>query len=262
MEPSFIHKTDALALCFYLFAGMVIFFILGRYANKIFYPKKDDDKEGPGPLTGALFALFGFILAFTFSMSGARYDNVRSVFVDESNDIGTAVLRADLYPDSVREAFRKDFKEYLEARIALYSNVADTSLIAQSKQRGATASARLWKRAMDQSRQPNMLIPSNLMVPALNAMFDRGSSREAILNTAVPDLIVYMLFILGLVSSFVAGLVIRSAIRFRDWIVIVCYFIFASFIVYITLDLGRPMRGIIRVHTSEQTILNLREMFK
>ncbi|HTQ65561.1 MAG TPA: hypothetical protein VMI12_12240 [Puia sp.] len=262
MKYSFIHQTEALTLCIYLFFGMIIFFILGRFANKIFYPKKNDDKEGAGPLSAALFALFGFILAFTFSMSGTRYESVRNIFVDESNNIGTAILRADLYPDSVRDAFRADFKEYLEARISLYSDLSDTALSNQSKQRGVAAAASLWKRAIQQSKLPNTFIPSGQMVPALNAMFDIGTKRETLLRTAVPDLIIYMLFILAMVSSFVAGLVINTAVRLREWIVIICYFLFAAFVIYITLDLGRPLRGLIRVQNSEQTILDLRQMFK
>src|SRR6476660_1691436 len=126
MDNSLIHTTDALVLCIFLFIGMILMVALGRYAGKIWRKEEDEPKGGVNSLLAALFALFGFILAFTFGMSGSRYENVRNVIVEEANDIGTAVLRADLYSDSIRNEFRADFKKYLEARIAYYDNVTDT----------------------------------------------------------------------------------------------------------------------------------------
>jgi hypothetical protein len=233
---------------------------LGRYAGKLWRKEEEEPRGGVNSLLAALFALFGFILAFTFGMSGNRYDNVRNITVQEANDIGTAVLRADLYPDSVRNAFRTDFKTYLEARIAYYENVADTILFYKAKEDAAKAAGALWSRVMQQSKLPNMLIPSNNMIPALNSMFDIATTRDVALKARVPDVIVYMLFILALASSFIAGFT-SLAIRHKDWIVVAGFALLSSMIIYITLDLGRPLRGIIKSDVGEQAILDLRKMF-
>jgi hypothetical protein len=260
MDNSLIHTTDALVLCLVLFVGMIAMVGLGRIAGKIWRKEDPEPRGGVNSLLGALFALFGFILAFTFGMSGNRYETVRNVTVQEANDIGTAVLRADLYPDSVRYAFRSDFKNYLEARIAYYNNVADSVLFMKAKSDGEKAANALWTRAMQQSKLPNMLIPSNSMIPALNAMFDIATTREVTLIARVPDVIVYMLFILALASSFIAGFT-SASIRHKDWIVITGFALLSSMIIYITLDLGRPMRGIIKAEMGQQAILDLRKMF-
>jgi hypothetical protein len=60
-------------------------------------------------------------------------------------------------------------------------------------------------RATRQSKLPNMLVPSNQMVPALNAMFDIAQTREIVLKSKVPDLIVYMLFVCVLSTCFIGG---------------------------------------------------------
>jgi len=239
---------------------MILMVALGRIAGKIWRKEEDEPKGGVNSLLAALFALFGFILAFAFGMSGSRYENVRNVIVDEANDIGTAVLRADLYSDSVRDAFRADFKKYLEARIAYYDNATNMALLDKAKEDAAKAGGDLWARAMQQSKLPNMLIPSNNMVPALNAMFDIATTREVILKARVPDVIVWMLFILALASSFIAGFT-SLAIRHKDWIVVTGFALLSSMIIYITLDLGRPMRGIIKAEMGQQAILDLRKMF-
>src|SRR3954471_14723837 len=258
MDDSFIHTTSALALCIFLFIGMMIMVALGRYAGKIWRKEEGQPKGGVGSLLAALFALFGFILAFTFGMSGNRYENVRNVIVEEANDIGTAVLRADLYSDSIRNAFRTDFKKYLEARIAYYDNVRDTVLWYKAKEDAAKVAEALWSRAMQQSKLPNMLIPSNNMIPALNTMFDTAKKVELTLYARVPDLIVYMLFVLALVTSFIGGFT-STGIRPKDWIIVVVFAILFSMVTYVTLDLGRPLRGIIKANIGLQAFTDIRD---
>ena len=260
MDNSLIHTTDALVLCILLFIVMITMVALGKIAGKIWRREEGEPKGGVNSLLAALFALFGFILAFTFGMSGSRYENVRNITVEEANDIGTAVLRADLYSDSVRDAFRVDFKKYLEARIDYYNHVKDTVLFTKAKADAAKAADALWARAMQQSKLANMLIPSNQMIPALNAMFDIATTREVILKARVPDMIVWMLFILALTISFIGGFT-SSSIRHKDWIIVAGFALLSSMIIYITLDLGRPMRGIIKAEMGQQAILDLRKMF-
>jgi hypothetical protein len=47
----------------------------------------------------------------------------------------------------------------------------------------------LWSRAMQQSKLPDMLIPSSQMIPALNSMFDVATTIEVTLYARVPELI-------------------------------------------------------------------------
>ena len=70
MDNSFIHTTDAFVLCIFLFIAMITMVALGRIAGKIWRREEGEPKGGVNSLLAALFALFGFILAFTFGMSG------------------------------------------------------------------------------------------------------------------------------------------------------------------------------------------------
>ena len=135
METSFIHRTDALTLSLMLFVAMVILVPLGSIAGKAWRQNETDSNGGVNSLLSALFGLSAFILAFTFGMSASRYSNVRDIITEEANDIGTAVLRSDLYSDSIRDAFRADFKNYIDARLSFYDHVTDTTLFMQAKKR-------------------------------------------------------------------------------------------------------------------------------
>ena len=226
--------------------------------------RKDADltiRDGIGSLRGAVFGLFAFILAFCFSMSGNRYDTVRKIFIEESNNITTAIYRADLYSDSLRTAFRADFRQYVDARIDLYSDLRDIPAYIKKLENMNHIFERIWQRTTEESKKPNMLIPTNNMITALTNMNDVANTREVMLRTSVPDVIIYTLLILALFSSFTAG-VTSSNLRFREWVIIICFAFFTSLVIYMTLDLGRPMRGIIKADRSQQAIVDLQKMFQ
>lgn len=255
MENSFIHSTDALILCLLLFIGMLLMVQLGRIIAKNW---KQDESESKGIsfLLTAIFGLWAFILAFTFGMSATRYTNVRDLIIEEANNIGTASLRSNLYSDSVNDAFRTDFRKYIDARLSYYEYATDKDSLNKAKLEAEKARTDLWQRAAQQSKLPNMLIPSNNMIPALNNMFDIATTIEMTLYARVPDVVIYMLFILGLVTSFIGGYASKD-IRENDWIIIVAFALFSSMVTYITLDLGRPMRGIIKGNIGVQAIMEV-----
>lgn len=258
MDYSLIIKTSAITICIILFAGMILFFVAGRLVRTKWSLSETETKGGVAMVQSALLGLFAFILAFAFSLSGNRYDYVRTVMIDESNAIGTAVLRTDLYADSVRRAMRHEFKIYIDARISMYKNLHDTSSIKNAIRNAGVAGMHIWDLAVSESRKPNMLIPSNQMIPALNEMLDIGSKRHLLLQTSIPDIIVYMLLILALASSFLAG-VTSLRVDGRDKLIILFFIFFSSIVIFITLDMGRPLRGAIRADVAEQAILHVRQ---
>jgi hypothetical protein len=261
MAHSFIFKTDALVLSLILFFGMIVMVILGRLSCRRWNKEESEPKGGVSSLFGALFALSGLILAFTFGMSGSRLEKVRNVIESEANDIGTAVLRSDLYADSVKAGFRADFKDYLEAVIAFYENAADIKKLYKAKEDAQRVADKLWARAAQQSKLPNMLIPSNQMIPALNSMFDIAQSREIILKSRVPDLIIYMLFICVLATCFIGGFT-SGTFHPKEWIIVAGFSIVTAMVVYTTIDLSRPLRGIIKDDAGKRAIIELRKMFE
>ncbi len=262
MEFSLLHRTDALVLCILLFFAMVIMVPLGRMAGRLWkHEGEHEPKGGVSSLQGALFGLSAFILAFTFGMSASHFNNVRDVISEEADDIETALLRSDLYPDSIRNEFRIDFKKYIEARVSYYNTVTDTAAFNKARREVASARESLWARAVYEFWQPDMLTASNNMIPALNNMFNIATTIEIALYARVPDLIIYMLFILALVTSFIGGFT-SSAIRRKDWIVVIVFALFSSMVTYITLDLGRPMRGIIKADVGIDAINNLNNSLK
>jgi hypothetical protein len=260
MNYSLFFRTDASILSLILFAGCVFMVRLGRFIrNKFFQKDQQESKGGVNSLLGALFGLWGFILAFTFGSSATRFDNVRSMMVDESNAIRNAILRVQTFPDSLRSGFREDLKNYLQARID-YNNATDLETLNTAKEEARRLGNSLWSRTAQISPLPNMGIICANMFLTLSGMFDLASKRDAMLSSGVPEPVMYLLFFLALVISFIGGFT-TPVIGTKEWVVITGFILLACIIIYITLDLGRPMRGLIRPDVGQERIEQLQKMF-
>jgi len=261
MNYSLFFRTDASVICLILFLACIFMVLLGKFIrNKFFQADQQESRGGVSSLLGALFGLWGFILAFTFSNSAARFDNVRNIMVDEANITRNTILRAKTFPDSIGNILRTDLKDYVEARIAYYNNATDPDKFNKAKEDAEAAGRRLWETTVKASTLPNMTITCSNMYASLTGMFDVAARRDALLLSGVPELIIYMLFFLALTISFIGGFT-TPVIKTKEWVVIGGFILLACILIFLTLDLGRPMRGFIKPEVGQERIVKLRELF-
>ena len=262
MKISFLLETDAWVIALILFIVMITFTILGvRIASARKKRSPAVGIEGKVADTNYLTGLFFFLLAFTFGMSGSRYDVRRNVIVQEANIIGTAILRADLYNAEERLRFRKDFLEYVECRIAYFEAGANVEKIIAAQQAAEEISKRLWTRAMKLSADQSNHHATLLMTSSLNEMIDITTTRFAGEKAKVPESILWMLFTLSIINSFFSGYTSTLKGKF-DWLVEVGFCLLVSLVILFTLDIDRPRRGFVTLDATSQTIVDLRNHFK
>jgi len=260
MHYSLFFRTDASILSLILLAACIFMVRFGRFVrNKFFRTDQQESKGGVNSLLGALFGLWGFVLAFTFGNAASRFDNVRSMMVDESNAIRNAVLRVQTFPDSLRGGLKEDLKNYLQARID-YNNSADLEKLNKAKEDAQKFGNSVWSKTARISALPNMGIICANMFATLSSMFDVASKRDATLSSGMPELVMYLLFFLALVISFIGGFT-TPVIGTKEWVVITGFILLACIIIYITLDLSRPMRGLIRPDVGQERIEQLQKLF-
>ena len=262
IDESFLVSVQPWRLGVGLCVIMIICIYFGRRLG-LWRLKNSTEKDETSSSTAmsAMMGLLAFILAFTFGMSSGRFDARRTVIVNEANAIGTALLRADLYPEPHRTALRNDFEKYLEARILYYEYKAEIDYVYGARAAAKVIGGRLWKRVTDLSKQPAFELESRLMVPALNDMFDLSTTRLIGELARVPNSIVWMLFVLSWTSAFFLGYM--SARKGPiDWYLTTGFCVLTSVVIYITLDIDRPRRGFIQLNTSHNAMLELRENFR
>ncbi|HMS65308.1 MAG TPA: hypothetical protein PKD83_08670 [Ignavibacteria bacterium] len=260
MNISLFYSTDTWLISLILFLLMLIAIYSGVKLAKLTKVSQSQD-EADNNFNNAIYGIMGLLLAFTFSMAGSRFDSRKKVIVQEANCIGTAILRADMYPDSVRVLFREDFKKYLEERINYFDAHRDIAKVMESLNSAEIYSANLWERATSLSKNPVFFAQTNQMIPALNEMFDIANERLNDELYKLPDAIIGMLFIVILFASFLLGFSSISKGKF-EWYTPYYFSFIVVMIFYIILDLDKPRSGLINMDESQKSITALREMFK
>ena len=96
-----------------------------------------------GAIDGVVFALFGLLLAFTFSGAGTRFDHRRELVVSEANAIATAYARVDLLPADAQPEVRELYRGYVEARLATYRKLPDIRAFLAEYDRSVALHARI-----------------------------------------------------------------------------------------------------------------------
>ena len=83
-------------LCGGLFLGLLLMMEAGRRLGvRRLAADPEGARAGIGAVEGAVFALLGLLIAFTFSGAASRFDDRRHLVAEEANAIGTAWLRID-----------------------------------------------------------------------------------------------------------------------------------------------------------------------
>ncbi|MEI9934968.1 MAG: hypothetical protein WDM71_08990 [Ferruginibacter sp.] len=257
---SILYEINLFVFAVILFAAILIIHILGVRIGTYRREKNPASvADGIGPLETALLGLLSLLLSFTFSMSASRYDARRTAIVTEANDISTAILDADLYPDSIRIDLRKDLEQYLDERINYYQYSDEKDIVA-SLLKTQSIHLAIWKKVAGLSHDPSNIVRSYHMIPALHDIAAAAVSRDALRVARVPYTIIWLLIILVLLGSFVIGYAKKQ--RKNDWVMLSIYAVMTVITLFTILDLDNPHNGLITTHRTHTKMEEVRDMFK
>ncbi len=219
-------------------------------------------RTGTGAVEGAIFALVGLLIAFTFSGAATRFDTRRDLVVQETNAIGTAYLRLDLLPASAQPALRDLFRRYLDARIETYRKLPDIQAAKAELASSTALQGEIWTQAIAAGQitgaSPDAI---KLLLPALNEMIDITTTRT-MATVMHPPLVIYlMLAILTLASALLAGFGMAGG-KTRNWLHTLGFATVMGVAVYIIIDIEYPRLGLVRVDAFDQSLVELRASLK
>ena len=251
MMLSYSSILIAVAQCVAMLVCLEVGYRLGRYHRRDGKPHDE-----VSVVEGAIFALFGLLLAFAFAGSLARLDTRRELIVHETNAIGTAYLRIDLLPAAEQTDMRDLFHRYLNARLRVYDDIDAGLDMAPAMAEATGLQQQIWAKAIEASRQDSTRDISRLMLPALNEMIDVTTARAVALNTHLPGLILMLLLGLALLGSVLAGHALAKHER-RTFMHSLVFAVTISLTIYTVLDLDDPRRGLVRLDAAEQALRQL-----
>jgi len=206
-------------------------------------------------IQASLLGVLALLLGFTFSLALQRFDRRSEAVVDEANAIGTAYLRAQLLPASVRNNVQKLLRDYLDQRIQAsaitLANQADREALLAQSSRTQTV---LWGYARQAADEDPSPVKSGLFIQSLNDLIDNLGKRDAALDRHVPEVVLLLLYgtfvMAGVIVGYASGLAGHRA-SFVTYIMVSLIVV----LVFIILDLDRPRRGLIEV--SQKSLIDL-----
>ncbi|MFO1432189.1 MAG: DUF4239 domain-containing protein [Candidatus Competibacteraceae bacterium] len=253
----------ALLLATGLFIGMLLLQEIGRRIG-IRRLKQDPEsaKAGTGVIEGAVFALLGLLIAFTFSGAASRFEARRALIVEETNAIGTAWLRLDLLPADTQPALRASFRHYIESRLEIYRKLPDIEAAKIELAKAIRLQGEIWTQAVAASqREGAPPAAMMLLLPALNQMIDITTTRTLAIKTHTPTIIFVLLFGLALTSALLAGYSMAGG-KSHSWLHILGFAAVMAVAVYMILDLELPRLGLIRLDAFDQALIELHQSMK
>ena len=241
-----------------MFAGMLLLLEAGRRLGaRRLAEDPDGVKSGAGAVEGAVFGLMALLIAFTFSGAATRFDVRRALVIEEANDIGTAWLRLDLLPVTSQPPLREKFRDYVDARIAVYAKLPDLAAATIDLNRATALQSEIWQGAVAACRDSGSSPATMLLLPALNQMIDITTVRTVAAQTHAPLVIYVMLGLLVLAGSLLAGYDIAIG-KHRNWFHSFAFAMIMSLAIYVILDFEFPRLGLIRVDAYDQVLLDVR----
>jgi hypothetical protein len=232
----------------FLLPAMIVLLQLGHALRQ-----RRESAPQSSAIEGAVFALFGLLLAFTFSGAVTRYDVHRELVLQESNDIGTAYLRLDLLAPQDQPPLRRLFRDYVDSRLHLYDRVSNE--VSKTTMR---LQQEIWKKSIAAAAAPGANPDATkLLLPALNDMIDITSTRQNAFNMHPPTVIFLLLFVLSGCCAFVAGY--GMTFTEHSWFYSTALAVTVTLTVYATLEIEYPRKGLIRLTQTDDTFLQLRD---
>jgi hypothetical protein len=259
MEPPISPPLFALLL----FLGMLILLETGRRLGIRRRLKESEGERGSlGTIEGAVFALFGLLMAFTFSGAGSRFNEKRMLIAEEANSIETAYLRLHLLAEEAQPALQELFRQYVDSRLETYRRLPNMDAAEVEMARSKKLQDKIWSEAVAATRLPNSHPDAGkLLLPALNNMIDITTTRTMALQIHPPRIIYLLLFGLGLLCALLAGYRMATG-QNRSWLHILGFTVITVIIVYVMLDVEYPRSGLFRLEAADQLLVKAREGMK
>lgn len=249
----------ALGIALGLFLSMMVFLELGRRIGVRATAKRGAEaRAGVGVVDGAVYALLGLLIGFTFSGSTARFDHRRELVADEANVAGTAWQRIDLLPGDLQDSIRNGFRQYLDAVLSWYTEARGSTQMIHEPPEVTRAQNELWARSVGSTLTPRGERARMLLLPALNEFFGAVEKERAARRAHPPTVIWVMLAVTALASALFAGYSLASASS-RNWMYVIGLSACISLATYVIIELEYPRLGLIRVNAIDQPLIELRE---
>lgn len=245
-----------------MFVGLLVFVEVGRWfgsRRRARLGGGPDDPSGSA-IDASVFALFGLLIAFSFSGALDRFDRRRGLIVTEANAIWNAYCRLELLPAASQAELRPLFRQYLASRLAYYPKMYEPEKAKEERDHAHAIQEEIWRQAIAGARTVGTPAVLGIVTSSVSAMSDVEVERIAATHRHPPPVIFGMLLAVGFAAEFLAGH--STSGKPRHWSRVVVFSASLSVAVFVVLNLEYPRLGLIHLGNADLPLIEVLERMR
>ncbi len=255
MHESLFYRTSEFVIRWLFFASLLaateIGFRLGRrFGDRI----PDGIKSEISTVETGILSVLALLLGFTTSMAVSRFELRKQLVLEESDAIGTSLLRAQLIPAPAGPEIAALLGQYVKVRVQYGGAGDDLAQLTDLNRQTARLQTELWTKTVSYAQKNPNPVVAGLLLQSLNQAIDVGEARWMAFQNRVPESVIYVNAAVGLLSMMLVGY--AFGVHGRRNIFSMCVLAASiALVLAVIVDLDRPRSGFIR--GSQQPMIDL-----
>ncbi len=259
MNQSLLSGTNEILIECVFFAAMLAGAELGyRVGRKFATDIPENTKSQISTVEAAILGVLALLLGFTMSMAVSRFEARKQLVLEEADAIGTSLLRAQLLPAAARLEITGLLHQYVDVRLEYGIAGSDLPRLEALNAQTTRLQTELWSRATYYAQQNPNPVTVGLLLQSLNQTFDVGEARWMAFQNQVPESVIYINAVVGLLSAILVGYSFGGSGR-RNFFSTGVMVLSITLVLAVIIDLDRPRSGFIR--GSQQPMVDLLRRF-
>lgn len=155
---------------------------------------------------GAILAILGLLVAFSFGNALSQFDKRKQGALDEAAALGTAFLRADYLAEPGRTDLQRALLDYAETRVLSGKRpVTNRESAVVFLETTLLAQAELWPLTLAATEDPTPPAIKSFVAGAVNEVIDMHTYRLGALSEPVSDFVYVMMLATAVAALFLLG---------------------------------------------------------
>lgn len=255
--PQIVINPVVFAISAGLFAGILLLAWVGyvlRWRNSSVIQASFADPER---IAEVILLVFVVVMAF-FCIDCARSHSEAQfrLILDESNAINRSFSRLDLLNVQNRDALRRDFRKYVEARVDGYRRLPDSEAALGAWDKALGLQTQIWKKTVTLARQEDSNIAVQLILPELNRMMEVSHDRYVAIQRKPCLAYTILLGVFALMTALATG-VGTDSLKPARVIGLIALAVAVTSAFYFILNVEYPRGGILHPDISTRAMTGL-----
>ncbi len=184
-----------------ILAGAFVAFELGALSSR----RRTHGTGSSSPLNGAIYALLGLLVAFSFNGAYQRFYERSQLTIEESIRVQDMASMLELLPAEDTAKLKPELQSYLQSRIAIYAAFPDEVLALQRFQQSRSALQQLQSAVHQVVNSTDDRAIRTQLIARMAALRAIEARRVAATQAHPPAILFLLMTTLALVVSFLAG---------------------------------------------------------